>query len=819
MKFLKTVIFSGALLFGVNQAAAVDELVYDWGPADTIAHHSVGPGMTYAKIVFPNKPLILWWVEVDLKNEYAKIEQVQSRHAVPDPLRWDVMTHYRENSRPGHNVKVAWNHDFFSYDAGVCIGINISEGEVTWTTSGRSLLSVTDDGKAEIFRADLDAHVTTPDNTTVGIDYYNALNGGLYGDCVLYNRFNSKELVEEGRYVSLAPMDPWTVNGDAIRCRVEEISDKPIQTSDERYVLYLRNGKLNALDGHLSPGDILTVTQSFRTPKWGIAPERILNAFHGYPSIVHDGKLHDGEYNNFENGREFEKSSRVMAGLSRDKSKLYITTTEMSGNSVGVDCIELCAWMVEKGAWDIVNFDSGGSAAIVIDEKMLNLPGRGSVRPVQDAMLAVSTAPEDNVVDHITFSRPYISPSIVSRTPLRVMSFNRYDEPLCEDLEGCRFRCDPPELGYVDAEGIFHASSVETTGHIIAEKDGKTASMTVCTQPLEAIKVVRKSILIDNHRKVAIELEGVRDGLTQGVDPGSFSWTSEPAGIVEIDSDGVIRGLANGSTTISGELDDIKLTMDVTVEIAENAITHTIFNNLDEIKFQKPTCVKNAQVNYSELPFGWESGAVIDFDLASNRYAQMAFSPNLTFYSLPDAISMRMLDKTGAAKSVTMQFLDAAGGRPSIVSEVSPGDNEYLFSFKDADGNPYPYHVYPLRLTKMVVALDTSAKPSSSFGFESIKAIYPGDSGVELVYPDNAADLDVRVNGERLVANIGSSARTSAELALYDVTGLCHYSTKVNLEPGNNLIDVDIKGLPVGIYVAVVSGKDIPLARTKFIVR
>ncbi|MEE0978903.1 MAG: hypothetical protein UH625_05800, partial [Muribaculaceae bacterium] len=330
MKFLKTVIFSGALLFGVNQAAAVDELVYDWGPADTIAHHSVGPGMTYAKIVFPNKPLILWWVEVDLKNEYAKIEQVQSRHAVPDPLRWDVMTHYRENSRPGHNVKVAWNHDFFSYDAGVCIGINISEGEVTWTTSGRSLLSVTDDGKAEIFRADLDAHVTTPDNTTVGIDYYNALNGGLYGDCVLYNRFNSKELVEEGRYVSLAPMDPWTVNGDAIRCRVEEISDKPIQTSDERYVLYLRNGKLNALDGHLSPGDILTVTQSFRTPKWGIAPERILNAFHGYPSIVHDGKLHDGEYNNFENGREFEKSSRVMAGLSRDKSKLYITTTEMS---------------------------------------------------------------------------------------------------------------------------------------------------------------------------------------------------------------------------------------------------------------------------------------------------------------------------------------------------------------------------------------------------------------------------------------------------------------------------------------------------------
>ena len=40
----------------------------------------------------------------------------------------------------------------------------------------------------------------------------------------------------------------------------------------------------------------------------------------------------------------------------------------MSGASVGVDCIELAAWMVEKGASDVVNFDSGGSAAIVIDE-------------------------------------------------------------------------------------------------------------------------------------------------------------------------------------------------------------------------------------------------------------------------------------------------------------------------------------------------------------------------------------------------------------------------------------------------------------------
>lgn len=819
MNIFRTAVISGALCLGIFPAAAVDELVYNWGPADTVAHHSVGPGMNYAKIIFHSKPLILWWVEIDLKNEYAKVEQVQSRHSVPDPLRWDVMTHYRENSRPGHQVKVAWNHDFFSYDASVCIGMNVSEGEVTWTKDERSLLSITDDGRAEVFCADLDSHITTPDNTTVEIDFFNALNGGLYGDCILYNRFNSKQLVEEGKYISLVPMDPWIINGDAIRCRVAEISDKPIQSSADLYVLYLRGAKLNALDGHLSAGDIVTVTQSFRTPKWGISPERILNAFHGYPSIVHDGKLHDGEYNNFENGREYEKSSRVMAGISRDRTKLYVTTTELSNSSIGVDCIELAAWMVEKGAWDIVNFDSGGSAAIVIDEKMLNLPGRGSVRPVQDAMLAVSTAPEDDAVDHLTFSRPYISPSIVSRTPLRVMSFNRYDEPLCSDLTGCNFRCDPPELGFVDEQGIFHASSVEASGHIIAEKDGKTASLTVCTKPLEGIKAVRNSIFIDNIRKVAIELEGVCDGIVQGVDPGAFEWTSVPEGIVDIDSDGVVSGIANGNATITGELDDIKLTMDVTVEISDKNISYPIFNDLDAISFQKPSYVKNAVVRYSGLPDGWDAGAEIDFDLASNRNAKITFTPDITFYSLPDAISLRMFDKKGSAQRVNMQFVDATGRSQSFMQDISSGDNEYLFSFKNTDGTPFPYYLYPMRLNKISVTLNTAAMPESTLAFNSIKAIYPGDSGVELIQPDKSSVFDVRVYGEALVANISSPAQTRASFAIYDITGVRRISEMVDIESGSNVIKINIKNLPAGIYAAVLSGNGIPSASTKFIVR
>ena len=49
-------------------------------------------------------------------------------------------------------------------------------------------------------------------------------------------------------------------------------------------------------------------------------------------------------------------------------------------------------------------------AAIVIDEQMLNIPGRGSVRPVQDAMLAVSLAPDDPALHHLAFDLMGSSP-------------------------------------------------------------------------------------------------------------------------------------------------------------------------------------------------------------------------------------------------------------------------------------------------------------------------------------------------------------------------------------------------------------------------
>lgn len=794
-----------ALICAVSNYVYAQELKYDWGVADTIESHFVGPGMKYTKVIYPQKPVIVWFVEIDLTNPYAKVEQVQSRHAVPDVLRWDVMTHYKENSRPGHQVKVAWNHDFFSYDQGICIGLNISEGEVPYTKWGRSLLAITEERKAEVFIPSLDSHITTADGTTVTIDNYNQPATGVNGDCVLYNRFNSSTLSSEGKYIAIKPLDKWLVNGNPIRCEVTQISDLPIQTTENQYVIYLRNGKTNALDNHIAAGDIITITQSFNTPAWGTAPANILNAFHGYPSIVHDGVLHDGEFNNFENGREYELSSRVMAGVSKDKSKLYIATTELSSNSVGVDCIELSAWMVERGAWDVVNFDSGGSAAIVIDEKMLNLPGRGSVRPVEDAALAVSLAPEDNNLHHITFSLPRISPMIISRTPLRVISYNQYDEILENDLKGCTFEVVPSSLGYVDDEAVFHASEIEGTGKIIATYSGNTAEIAVSTVGVSEVKPDFTSLIVDDKPRQITGIYGIKSTGKVGVDVGAFSWTTSPEGIASISPEGIITGLQDGETTVTGTIGSVSFSFDTKVEIVpEHYRIDEKFENIESGTFKATfsSTLKNRVISYTELPENWTSGAKISFDLGTGRGSYIKFSPKYSFYSLPEAMSLRIYDNPDIVGSITFQFVDAMGQRFNLnAQDAAPGDNEYKVEFKENDAD-FEIYRYPITLQTMTVNLSGTANPGSTIAIGELKSIYHGYSSVTEIFSDNKDNnLDVTVAGEQIFINHNENVKS---LSLYDATGRTVAAVKAE---GTQTV-INAKELSVGIYIIAARSTD-----------
>lgn len=767
----------------------------EWGPADTVACYNVGPGIEYTKIIYPDKPLIIWYSTIDLTNPYNKVEQVMSRNQVPDVNRWDVMTFYKENSKPGHEVKIAWNHDFFVYESGICIGGNISNGQITHLLTGRSMLAITTDKKAEIFLPGYDTKIITADKTEVGIDVFNASASGLPGDCIFFNHLNGTTLSEPGTYIKVQPQQSWIVNGDDIPCKIIAISSEPQQTSATECVIYLRGSKLNALDGHIQVGDVLYVRQRVTSPSWGTAPESILNGFHGYPSIAHDGVLHEGEYNNFENGREYEKSSHVMAGISKDKTKLYICLNEMSTQSQPIDCVEMANWMLQHGAWDIVNFDSGGSAAIVINEEMQNLPGRGSVRPVQDAMLAVSLAPEDKTVTQMSFSKKVITTATISSLPLSVVSYNQYGDIVEENVADCSFSVSPETLGYVDDNGIFHSYQQGGSGKIIATKGNISCEVPLNVQEATEVQLPFSELLIDSSRQYIIPVYGIVNGKSIPLEAGAFQWETSTPEIVKI-QDGVLSGIQNGTTTVTGTFGDLSISFDVTVEIGKGSMTVLNFKDIIDQPSTSTSGLTNLTIT-DDIPSNWENGTGFHVDKISGRLLRINHTGATTVYGLPDNLSMNVYDPQSAIDRILIQLTDKQSNIHNIEVTPSSTDDKCIFNLSE-DGIPFDIQQFPLKITNLSVYFN--ATTDADFALGDLMANYPIPDESSVTAITVPKSLSVTNSTETLNVSFSSDHATNGQLLIYNMAGAVMQNSGIQIEKGNNNFAMDISYLPTGIY-------------------
>lgn len=821
--------FGGGIVAAVMAATALSstvcadaqttELKYDWGVCDTLAMYNVGPGITYSKLVYHDKPLIIWLVEVDLTNQYNSVEQAPSRMAVPDTKRWTVPTFQTELSKPGHNVCVAWNHDFFSYDDGIAIGLNIHNGQPNYTKFSRSTLAFDDKKHAEVFRAGINPYVVIGEEKAY-IDFFNRAAVSYRGNCVLYNMFNASTLTEAGRYIALQPIDKWAVNRpEGTRCRVTAISDEPIQTSADTYVLYLRNEKLHALD-NAAVGDIATVYQTFDAPLWGVIPENIMEGFHGYVSIVHDGVLHKGEYDDFENGsgypngRSYELSSRTMAGINKEGSRLYMAVNEAgSGKSEAINCIEMAAFLVEHGANDVVNFDSGGSAAISLDGEMLNYPMRGgSIRPVADAMLAVSTAPEDDVAASIGFTNRRRRMPMLGATPLGVMAYNMYGDIVSKDVtKDCSFECVPAELGYVDADGVLHASDNAVSGKIVATYNaaGKTltAEMPVFLAQIDGVKPAKSAMLIDKYRRQILGLRGVCGGINIDVDPSAFEWTASPEGVVEIDDKGYVTGKANGTTTITGRYNGLEVNVEVTVEIPESDIDITRFDDgtVFGMKYAS-TLIKNFSAVTTDLPEGWDRGVSLTFDLKSNRNPLVTFNPgaSIRLYSLPNSLTLTMNDRDNIVKEIKMDFVDAEGTRFNLTNAVVSGQQDFVFKFEESDGTEMLTPRYPLTFEKMYFTMVKKNVTGARLDLRSITANYPGMGAADDITTDarDGGAMVVRRQGDNIAIELEGANVGMSKVRVSTISGAIVLSADADFSSGT--AGVYAPALAPGIYLVTV---------------
>ena len=480
--FLLTVLLAVSLGFSTGTARdqwVISGHAYD---VDTLIYpHWVGPGVTSAKFDIPALPLKVSVTEMDLTNPHMVLETCMG-----GGYSWGVETppHMAtSNTRPGHEVVAAVNGDFFITsvlsEIGIPLSGQVSEGEMLESTHNCACFVMDRNRRPYIDRLRFSGQVTCgqdsfPLNLVNRLRYY--VEDIAADQSILFtNAFGRWTYFgsSTGKMVLLRPASGkflWRPNGME-QCVVESVFDARGLTDipDGKAILWLK-GSFADHAASITAGDMLNI--SFRL------------TFNNEPGDVEIHQLIGGSNDIImQNGvlvQDWEElHPRTAVGFNADSTRLYFVVVDGRQDiSVGATLKDMMGIFLALGAVNAMNLDGGGSSCMVVNDEVINNPSDGSVRPVGNGCLLVSTAPDDDQISVIGFEPGCYSLLTSTTASFGVWGYNRYGVLRSRDMQGCTFSCDS-QVGTFDSDGTFHAASQPASGNLYATCNGIIATQHV----------------------------------------------------------------------------------------------------------------------------------------------------------------------------------------------------------------------------------------------------------------------------------------------------------------------------------------------------
>lgn len=175
----------------------------------------------------------------------------------------------------------------------------------------------------------------------------------------------------------------------------------------------------------LAVGDTITVNQGWTTsePDAPTVAPWIENMVEGNAPVMHHGQLTSRNTDESYNSQVY---SRTGYGASADGRKLYMIVIDKSksalyGQSAGCSTTVMCNILQSlfPDISEVVNFDAGGSAQMLVDGKIVNTTTESTPRAVAAGWFLESTAPADSVVASIQFADPSFGCPSIAATHLK----------------------------------------------------------------------------------------------------------------------------------------------------------------------------------------------------------------------------------------------------------------------------------------------------------------------------------------------------------------------------------------------------------------
>ena len=816
-----TLLLTAILVFLSVSAQSQIEINGDIHYVDTIAHAKVGPGTTQTTLYLEGPvKLRVFYLTVDLTDPTVKIRTVCARDRVAGSETVSAMA--KRKTQPGAQYFCGVNGDFWitsgnaangETKVGSPIGACIVDGEFIRTSNHSQQFAISAESIPMVGRANFYGGTATCNGKKTGfkgVNEYSRSNGITVYTHLYYGVTNQTD-----RAGKCAEVTAKLVEGESFAvgrtCKFEitgtATTDGNSTIPANGYVLHgygntAAEGMVGAVDfvNGLKIGDIVTLNADVKIDGHSFVPEQMIS---GNPRILGDGQILDSES---ERADAVARHPRTCLGYTADKKKMIMMVIDgRSGVSAGLRTSGCAAIMKYAGASDAINVDGGGSSTCYTSALgVLNHPSDGKERADGNAIFAVTSAPEDNEIAEIRFVDWAMKfPKYGIYVP-KFYGYNKYGIMLDTDLQGVKLSC-PAELGHIENDSKFVGDGSGTHA-LKATYNGATAVIPVTIVDAKGVTPKFEKIVYDSYRDYSMEVQAAMGAAMMDISAKAFTWASDNESVLTVDKNtGKVTALKNGEANVSGTLGETTVTTKVIVQIPE-ANVMPADPKLD-IATWKITQSGGKKVSAE----AYENGIKYIYNGAASRSHYIKFAKDLTVWSLPDAVRLRVNPGEAEAKTVTITLSGNGKNTTSYKhSTVLEKNVENIITVPMEEiFNPFDLGFYPVLMNSISFTMG-KPEPSKEYTFtvSGIEAVYNAVASVEDAIQNKRNEVRVYPNpverGESVTLRCGNDE--PAVVKVFALTGQCVSSR--NVIPENGCAQMPTANLFPGIYIVSVMQND-----------
>lgn len=771
---MKKTITLASMALGLALTASASGNVTLWGgdyQVDTLYHAKVGPGITQTSLLISNssRAMRAFYATVDLTNPNVTIKAVSATDKINGNETVSGMA--KRKDAPGARYLVGINGDFYFTSGttsrgqslvGTPLGTCIADGKLYNGSSGYWPFVLDVNKQVYINPVGVSGTVTMPGGASVLLHGVNV--GPHDGKITVYNsNYYSGTNVTGGAEVQAKMADgaAFALAGpNKLVVTSAPSTDGDMTIPADGFVIDGRGSTLDMVK-NLKVGDTVTVNMAITVGGKAVNP---LEVVAGQPKIVEKGatlEVHGDLMDAYH--------PRTAIGYyDGGKKVVFMVVDGRSAISSGCTTLQLGDIMRYTGCTEAVNLDGGGSSCLYIKELgARNVPSDGRERADANGLFVVSPAPDDSQVAEIRFVDWKLdAPKYSVYTP-QFYGYNKYGVLVNTDLKGVKLSC-PDQIGHIKADTTFFADG-SGYGLLSASYNGATATIPVVVAgSADALSMRCDSVINDCYRNYAVEVYSTVGEKTMVIDPAALTWSSSDEGVVKIDANtGILKGVANGTATVTGTVGSYTGSMKVIVE-KPTAHVMPIEPDMDVTTW---TITQNGGTRNSveALPGG---GIKYVYTGKSARIANLRLNKRVRLWSLPDTLRVRLNPGNATVKSMTFTLRSPIGNAVNYVvtPEAVPQNQETTFAVPtSAWTDASDMLKYPITLSTIQVNMDKPAKGvQNTMLFNGIECVYNmreiGPTAVETI--DAASGLSVRVRGTVLCFS-----QTVDAVSVFDLAG------------------------------------------------